>query len=263
VELQDKVAVVTGAGSGIGRGIALAMAARGARVAAVDLDGGSAEETARLLMGAGGKGAGIQADTSRAADVDRAVSAAVSQLGPLDIMVNNAGILDGYFNVDETDDAVWERVLGINLTGVFHGCKRALREMLPRGRGRIVNMASVAGLNGTGGGAAYVASKHGVVGLTRQMAVTYSARGITINAVAPGPILTGLRAHSQEILGPGVPDMSGRGVAVDDAAVRAIAPAGRRGTVEEIASAVCFLASDEAGYITGHTLVVDGGWRAK
>jgi len=263
VDLQDKVAVVTGAGSGIGRGIALAMAARGARVAAVDLDGKSAEETARLLMGAGGKGVGVQADTSRAADVDRAVTAAVSQLGPLDVMVNNAGILDGYFNVDETDETVWSRVIGINLTGVFLGCKRALQEMLPREAGRIINMASVAGLNGTGGGAAYVASKHGVVGLTRQMAVTYSARGITINAVAPGPILTGLRAHSQEILGPGVPDMSGRGVAVSDEQVRAIAPAGRRGTVEEIASAVCFLASDGAGYITGHTLVVDGGWRAK
>jgi NAD(P)-dependent dehydrogenase (short-subunit alcohol dehydrogenase family) len=263
VDLNDKVAVVTGAGSGIGRGIAQAMAARGARVAAVDLDGARAAETARLLMGAGGNGLSLQADTSVAAEVDRAVSAAVNQLGPLDLMVNNAGILDGYFNVDETDDAVWARVLGINLTGVFFGCKRALREMLPRARGRIINMASVAGLNGTGGGAAYVASKHGVVGLTRQMAVTYSARGITINAVAPGPIVTGLRAHSQEILGPGVPDMSGRGVAVDDAAVRAIAPAGRRGTVEEVAAAVCFLASNEAGYITGHTLVVDGGWRAK
>src|SRR4030095_12456441 len=136
---------------GIGRGSALAMGAGGARVAAVDLDAASAAETARLLMGAGGKGASIQADTSRAADVDRAVSSAVSQLGPLDIMVTNAGILDGYFNVDETDDAVWDRVIGINLSGVFHGCKRALREMLPRGRGRIINMASVAGLNGTGG----------------------------------------------------------------------------------------------------------------
>jgi NAD(P)-dependent dehydrogenase (short-subunit alcohol dehydrogenase family) len=263
VDLQDRVAVVTGAGSGIGRAIAQALAARGARVAAVDIDAARAAETARLLMGAGGKALGLQADTSVAADVDRAVTTAVAQLGALDIMVNNAGILDGYFNVDETDDAVWARVIAINLTGVFFGCKRALREMLPRARGRIVNMASVAGLNGTGGGAAYVASKHGVVGLTRQMAVTYSARGITINAVCPGPIQTGLRAHSQAILGPGVPDMSGRGIAVDDAAVRAIVPAGRRGAVEEIASAVCYLASDEAGYITGHSMVVDGGWRAK
>jgi NAD(P)-dependent dehydrogenase (short-subunit alcohol dehydrogenase family) len=135
--------------------------------------------------------------------------------------------------------------------------------MLPRGRGRIVNMASVAGLNGTGGGAAYVAAKHGVVGLTRQMAVTYSARGVTINAVCPGPILTNLRSNSQQILGPDSPDMTGRGIAVNDEQVRAVVPAGRRGTADEIASAVRFLASDEAKYITGHSLVVDGGWRAK
>ena len=148
-------------------------------------------------------------------------------------------------------------------TGVFLGCKRAIAEMLPRGRGRVINMASVAGLNGTGGGAAYVAAKHGVVGLTRQMAVTYSARGITVNCICPGPILTGLRQHSQQILGPDVPDMSGRGVAVNDDQIRGLVPVGRRGTVEDIASAVCYLASDEAGYITGHAMVVDGGWRAK
>src|SRR5262249_5531602 len=143
------------------------------------------------------------------------------------------------------------------------GCKRALREMLPRGRGRIVNMASVAGLNGTGGGSAYVAAKHGVVGLTKQMAVTYSAPGLTVKAGCPGPILTGLRQHSQAILGPGTPDISQRGIAVNDDQVRAVVPAGRRGVVDEIASAVCFLVSGEAAYITGHTLVVDGGWRAK
>src|SRR2546428_4609295 len=182
---------------------------------------------------------------------------------PALMMINNAGILDGYFNVDETDEAVWRRVIDIDLTGVFLGCKRALREMLPRGRGRIVNMASVAGLNGTGGGAAYVAAKHGVVGLTRQMAVVYSARGITINAVCPGPILTGLRQHSQTILGAGVPDMTGRGIAVNDEQVRAVVPAGRRGAVEDIASAVCFLVSDDAAYMSGHALVVDGGWSAK
>jgi NAD(P)-dependent dehydrogenase (short-subunit alcohol dehydrogenase family) len=263
MSLKNRMAVVTGAGSGLGRAIALALAEVGAAIGAVDLDGASAEETAALIAKAGGRAKALQADTSKAADVDRAVGGAVKALGPLEIMVNNAGVLDGYFNVDEMDEAVWRRVIDIDLTGVFLGCKRALAEMLPRERGRIINMASVAGLNGTGGGAAYVAAKHGVVGLTRQMAVTYSSRGITINAVCPGPILTNLRQHSQQILGPDIPDMSGRGIAVNDDQVRAVVPAGRRGTVEEIASAVRYLASDEAGYITGHSLVVDGGWRAK
>ena len=255
--------MVTGAGSGIGRAIALALAAKGSAVAAMDLNGGSAEETAGLIKKAGGQGKGFQGDTSKAEELNHAVSGAIAALGPLEIMVNNAGILDGYFNVDETDEKTWRRVIDIDLTGVFLGCKRALAEMLSRGRGRIVNMASVAGLNGTGGGAAYVAARHGVVGLTRQMAVTYSSRGVTINAVCPGPILTDLRRHSQAILGPDVPDMSGRGIAVSEEQVRAIVPAGRRGTVEDIASAVCYLASEEAGYITGHTMLVDGGWRAK
>jgi NAD(P)-dependent dehydrogenase (short-subunit alcohol dehydrogenase family) len=257
------MAVVTGGGSGIGRATAQMLATRGAVVAVVDLDEAGAQQTAELIGKAGGRAAAFRADVSRAAELDRAVDGAFAALGPLEIMVNNAGILDGYFDVDETDEAVWRRVLDIDLTGVFLGCKRALREMLPRRRGRIVNMASVAGLNGTGGGAAYVAAKHGVVGLTRQMAVTYSARGITVNAVCPGPILTGLRPHSQQILGPGVPDMSGRGIAVSEEQVRAVVPAGHRGAVEDIAAAVCFLASEEAGYISGHTLVVDGGWRAK
>jgi NAD(P)-dependent dehydrogenase (short-subunit alcohol dehydrogenase family) len=263
MSLADRMAVVTGAGSGLGRAIAVMLAVRGAAVAAVDLDPASAEETARMIAAAGGRAVAFQADTSVAADIDRAVTGAVSRLGPLEIMVNNAGILDGYFDVDEMTEAVWRRVIDIDLTGVFLGCKRAVREMLPRGRGRIVNMASVAGLNGTGGGAAYIAAKHGVVGLTRQMAVAYSARGITVNAVCPGAIPTGLRQNSQQVLGPGVPDMSGRGVAVSEEQVRAVVPAGRRGTVEDIASAVCYLAGDEAGYITGHTLVVDGGWRAR
>jgi NAD(P)-dependent dehydrogenase (short-subunit alcohol dehydrogenase family) len=261
--LEDRLAFVTGAWSGIGRAIALALSERGARVAAFDLDAGAAEETASMIAERGGRAMGYQGDTSNASDIDAAVSSAVTESGPLEIMVNNAGILDGYFNVDELDETTWRRVLDIDLTGVFLGCKRALSEMLPRGRGRIINMASVAGLNGTGGGAAYIAAKHGVVGLTRQMAVVYSERGITVNAVCPGPIATGLRQHSQAILGPDVADMSNRGVAVNDEQVRATVPSGRRGTVEDIASAVCYLASDEAGYITGHTMVVDGGWRAK
>jgi NAD(P)-dependent dehydrogenase (short-subunit alcohol dehydrogenase family) len=253
------LAVVTGAGSGIGRACALALGKRGFAVAVVDLDEAAARETAAQIPGA----RAYRADMSVSAQVDAAIGGAVRDLGALEVLVNNAGILDGYFNADEMDEAVWRRVIDIDLTSVFLASKRALGEMLPRKRGRIINMASVAGLNGTGGGAAYIAAKHGVVGLTRQMAVVYGARGITVNCVCPGPIATGLRAHSQAILGPGVPDMSGRGVAVNDDQVRALVPAGVRGTVEDIAGAVSFLASPEASYINGHSLVVDGGWRAK
>jgi len=260
---ESRLAVVTGAGSGIGRAGSLALSETGATLAVLDIDSDRAAETADLIKQAGGQAAAYQGDTSKASDVDDAVSRAVSDFGSLEIMVNNAGILDGYFNVDELDESTWRRVIDIDLTGVFLGCKRALQEMLPRGRGRIVNMASVAGLNGTGGGAAYIAAKHGVVGLTRQMAVVYSSRGVTVNCVCPGPISTGLREHSQEILGPEVPDMSGRGIAVNEDQIREVVPIGRRGTVEDVASAVCYLASDEAGYVTGHAMVVDGGWRAK
>jgi NAD(P)-dependent dehydrogenase (short-subunit alcohol dehydrogenase family) len=253
------LAIVTGAGSGIGRAIALALGKQGLAVGVIDLDGESAAATAREIP----KAKSYRADTSASKQIDAAVTQAVRDLGPLEVMVNNAGILDGYFDVDEMEESTWRRVLDIDLTGVFLGCKRALREMLPRRRGRIINMASVAGLNGTGGGAAYIAAKHGVVGLTRQMAVTYGARGITVNCVCPGAIPTSLRAHSQAILGPGIPDMSGRGIAVNDDQVRALVPAGVKGTVEDVAGAVCFLASDAARYVNGHSLVIDGGWRAK
>ena len=140
------MAVVTGAGSGLGRAIALKLAADGYAVAALDLDESSARETARQVADARGRAAGYAADVSRAADLDRAVGAAIAALGPLEVMVNNAGILDGYFDVHELDEAAWRKVIDIDLTGVFLGCKRALRDMLPRQRGRIVNMASVAGL---------------------------------------------------------------------------------------------------------------------
>jgi len=260
---ETSTAVVTGAGSGIGRATACLLAARGAAVAAIDMDDAAAKETARMMTDAGGRGAGYGADVTSAAALDAAMSSAIRDLGPLEIMFNNAGVLDGYFNVDELDESAWRRVIDIDLTGVFLGCKRALREMLPAGRGRIVNMASVAGLGGTGGGAAYIAAKHGVIGLTRQMAVTYAARGLRVNCICPGVIPTGLRANSQSILGPDVPDMSGRGVAVNEDQIRATVPAGGRGTVEDIAAAVCWLVSDEARYVNGHALVVDGGWRAK
>jgi NAD(P)-dependent dehydrogenase (short-subunit alcohol dehydrogenase family) len=227
----------------------------------VDLMPEGGAETVTEIERAGGKARFIRADVSRWSDVDAAVTGAVSAFGPLGIMVNGAGILDGYAPIDELTPAVFERVVAINLTGTFFGLKRALVEMVPRGQGRVINIASVAGLIGDGGGPAYIASKHGVVGLTRNLGQTQASRGITVNAICPGPILTGLRANSTAVLGAEAPVM--RGIGGDDNAIRAIVPAGRRGTVEEVAATACFLASEEAGYITGHALVIDGGWTVR
>lgn len=254
-------AVVTGGGSGLGRAIAGSLARSGAAVAIIDLLADNGKAAADEIVAAGGRAAFIQADVSRWADVDAAVGRAVRELGPLGIVVNAAGILDGYTPLEEMTTTVWERVIAINLNGTFHACKRALPELRPAGRGRIINIASVAGLVGSGGGPAYTASKHGVVGITRQLALELAPHGITVNAVCPGAVQTGLRANSTRILGADAPVM--RGVGGDDAAVRAITPAGRRGTVEEVAAAAHFLATEEAAYITGHTLVIDGGWTVR
>ena len=244
-------AVVTGGGSGLGRGIATALAGAGAPVAVIDLlpDGG--KETVAAITSAGGRATFIQADVSRWSDVDAAIGGAVRELGALGILVNAAGILDGYAPVTELTPTVWERVIAINLSGTFYACKRALVDMVAARRGRIVNIASVAGVVGSGGGPAYTASKHGVVGLTRQLAITHAAQGITVNAIGPGAVQTGLRANTVRILGG------------DEAAIKAITPAERRGTVEEIAACAVFLAGEAASYVTGHTLVVDGGWTAR
>ena len=254
-------ALVTGGGSGIGQAIARSLAEAGAPVAVLDLRPDAGEETVAAIAEGGGRAAFVRGDVSRWEDVDRALASAVDVVGPLGILVNAAGILDGYAPADGMAPTLWERVIAINLTGTFHCCKRALAEMAPRGAGRIVNIASTAGLVGDGGGPAYVASKHGVVGLTRQLAVAYAERGITVNAICPGVVQTEFWTHSAEILGPDAPPMGGIGT--DDARVRAITPVGRRGTVEEIAAAARFLASEAAAFVTGHTLVVDGGWTAR
>ena len=259
--LVSGCAVVTGGGSGIGRAIGQALAAVGAPVALIDVMADGAKEAAEAIRANGGRATTLVADVGRWEDVDTAVAAAVRELGPLGVMVNAAGVLDGYAPVEEITPALWTRVITINLTGTFFGCKRALAEMLPAGRGRIINIASVAGLVGSGGGPAYTASKHGVVGLTRQLAITYADHGVTVNAICPGAIATNLRANSTRILGADAPTM--RGIGGDPAKVAAITPAGRFGTLDEIAASAVYLASEAASYVTGHTLVVDGGWTAR
>ena len=253
-------AIVTGGGSGIGRAIAEMLAHDGAAVGVVDLLPEGGHQTVEKITEAGRRAIFARADVSQWEDVDDVIGKLVASLGPLGILVNAAGILDGYAPVRELSPAAWSKVIAINLSGTFFACKRALQDMMPAGRGRIINLASVAGLIGDGGGPAYVASKHGVVGLTRQLAVNAAARGVTVNAICPGPIQTALRANSTTILGAEAPVMRGIG---GDGAIKAVTPAGRRGTVEEIAATARFLASEEAGYITGHTLVIDGGWTAR
>ena len=258
-----RTAIVTGAGSGIGAAVARKLALDGFRVGVLDLDADRAAEVAAAINSTGGEARAAQVDVSNEAQFDDAVDTVCKDLGPVAVMVNNAGILDGYQDVDEIDLSAWKRVLDIDLNGVFLGCKRALADMLPAGYGRLINMASIAGLNGTGGGAAYVAAKHAVVGLTRQMAVVYGDRGITSNCVCPGVIPTNLRANTQNVLGETIANMGARGIATTDEQVAALVPARVRGSADDIANAVAFLASDAASYVNGHSLVVDGGLRAK
>src|SRR5437868_8569103 len=180
----------------------------------------------------------------------------------MDVMINNAGVLDGYATCLETSVELFDQVLAINLRGTFFGCKRALAEMVPGGYGKIINVASVAGLLAEGGGLAYTSSKHAVVGLTRQVACEYGPVGIRTNAICPGPITTSLRETSREILGAGAPDMSrGLGTSTPER-LREVVPLGFKGTPDDVAGVAVFLASAESDYFNGQTLVVDGGWTA-
>jgi NAD(P)-dependent dehydrogenase (short-subunit alcohol dehydrogenase family) len=257
--LQGRVAIVTGGGSGNGLAIAQAFAREGAHV----VIGEFSEQRGRAAAEATPESMFVHADVRRWEDIDRLVSETVRQFGRLDIMVNNAGVLDGYATCLETSAELFDEVLAINLRGMFLGCKRALAEMLPAGYGKIVNVASVAGLVAGGGGTAYTSSKHAAVGLTRQLALEYGPNGIRTNAICPGPIATNLRQTSPEVLGANAPDTYQRGVGASSPdRLREIVPLGMRGTPDDVANVAVFLASAESDYVNGHTLVVDGGWVA-
>jgi NAD(P)-dependent dehydrogenase (short-subunit alcohol dehydrogenase family) len=242
--LAGKVAIITGAGSGIGRAAALAFAQAGARVIAADINPASGLETASLIAQAGGIAEASVTDTALAEDVAAMVQLAVSRFGRLDFAFNNAGISGGRPGIDDFDEAIYDRVLAINAKGVWLGMKYQIPEMLKTGGGAVVNMASVAGLTGVGA-LAYTASKHAVVGMTRSAAVLYASQGIRINAVCPGVVDTPLlaRALSHQVA----------------SAQPAGNPIGRAASAAEIAAAVLWLCSAEAGFITGHPLVLDGG----
>ena len=253
--LQNRVALVTGGGSGIGRATALAFAREGARIVVADVDVEGGQETVRMIKEAGGGAVFVQADVSKADEVEAMVKRAVQAYGRLDCAFNNAGITGpSFLRTPDWSEEDWQRVIAINLTGVWLCMKYEIPQMLKQGGGAIVNTSSAAGLVGSPlgmSGAAYVASKHGVVGLSKTAALEFARDGIRVNAVCPSWIHTPMA----ERLTRGDPELEAR--------VSARYPMGRAGTPEEVAEAVVWLSSDEASFVTGHALAVDGGYVAQ
>ena len=244
-ELTGKSGIVTGAGRGIGREIATAFEAAGARVAVFDLDGGAAREAAEEL---GGESIGLEVDVTDADAVEAAVAEVVDTYGRLDYLVNNAGIRHVASLADESVDA-WRRTIDVNLTGTFICSQMAIRQMRRTGGGKIVNLASMAGELALNERAAYNCSKAGIVALTKSIAVEFGEAGINCNAIAPGVIETPLSAPYFE----------------DESMVRVLrenSPLGRWGQPNEVAAPAVFLCSDAAAFVHGATLFVDGGWVA-
>jgi 3-oxoacyl-[acyl-carrier protein] reductase len=245
--LAGKVALVTGASSGIGRACALALADAGAAVAlGFSANRRGADEVAALIRGGGGRAAPLGADLADPAAAATVVDGTIRELGAIDIVVNNAGITRDNLAVRITDDD-WEAVIAVDLSAAFRICRAALRPMLRRRDGRIINISSVAGVTGNPGQANYSAAKAGLIGLTKSLCREVGSRRITVNAVAPGFIATDMTAA-----------MGADTLATAAAAV----PLRRLGTADEVAAAVRFLALPEAAYITGHVLHVDGGLAA-
>ena len=252
MKFTGKVALITGGGGGIGRAAALGFSSRGAKVVVVDRDVSAGEGTAGIVRQQGGEALFVEGDVTRTADVQAYVKATVDAYGSIDCFFNNAGIEGMVSPITDYDEAMFDRVLGINVKGVFLGMKYVLAQMKQQGGGAIVNTASVAGLVGSPNMSAYVASKHAVMGLTKTAAAEVARQGIRVNAVCPGPIDTRMIHALTAMINPDDPVGT-------DKRYEASIPLGRYGTAEEVANIVLFLCSDLASNITGAQYVVDGG----
>ncbi len=245
--LADKVTLVTGAGSGIGRASALAFAQAGAKVVASDVDGKGGLETVRLICDAGGEAIFVRADVSKSSDVANMVRLTVAEYGRLDIAHNNAGVESANASILDSSEEDWDRVIDINLKGVWLSMKHEIPAMLDQGGGSIVNTSSTVGHLGQSNMASYVASKHGVIGLTRAIALEFVDAGIRVNAVCPAVVAT---------------SMFERFTRGDDHVASTLIsslPMKRLIEPQEVANAVLWLSSDKAAYLNGHALVIDGG----
>lgn len=250
MRLKDKVTLVTGAASGIGRATALVFGQEGAKVACADIDGEGAERTARQIADTGGESASMQVNVARDKDVQRMIAETVERWGRLDVLVNNAGI---YFVLPlaQVPEEEWDRLMDINLKGVYLGCKHAIPQMVGQGEGAIVNVASIAGLRGFAHWTTYSASKGGVIQLTKALAMEVARLNVRVNCVCPGIIDTGMFDQAVAMQGVEKAELA--------ATIGESHPMGRIGRPEEVAAAILFLASHEASFITGVPLSVDGG----
>ena len=246
MELKGKTAIVTGSGRGIGQGIAVALGRAGANVVVSDLRVEACRETVEQIQAAGARAMAVAANVTNSAQLEAMVAAAAKELGTIDILVNNAGIEAPPAKLTDISEASWDRVLGVNLKGVFLCCKAVIPVMVAQGRGKIINVSSLAGLRMTFfGSAEYTASKYGVEGLTHHLAWELAEHGITVNAICPGATMTPLAEEGS------TPEYR--------AAVTQMIPLRRWCTIDDIGAAAVFLASDHADLITGHSVPVDGG----
>jgi NAD(P)-dependent dehydrogenase (short-subunit alcohol dehydrogenase family) len=251
MKLKDKVAVVTGAASGMGKAIAELYAKEGAKVIVADLNIEGAEEVVKNITANGGVAKAVQVNVAKLEDIENMIDTAVNEYGTLDILVNNAGIMDGFQPVGEIEDERWDLIFDVNTKGVMRAMRKAIPIFLEKGKGVIINTASTGGLNGAHAGAAYGASKHAVIGLTKNTGYMYANKGIRCNAIAPGGVATNIVASMKGVSEFGMERTK---------AVQGVMP--RIGQPEEIANVALFLASDESSFINGAVITADGGWTA-
>ena len=249
MRLQNKIAIITGAGSGMGQGIALAFVKEGAKVVVADWSEKGGKETVEQVRKINGEAVFVKTDVSKTADIDKMVKACLDKFGRVDILVNNAGIIK-FGPLHETPEEDWNAVLDVNLKSVFLGSKRVIPEMLKQGKGKIISISSIAGLVGFAQSGAYCASKGGIIALTKEMVLEYAPKKINVNCIAPGIIKT---AMTKDMLA--------------DPATKQFLESStlypRLGEPEDIAQATVYLASNESDFVNGEVLVVDGGWVAK